>query len=372
MTNALRLYPTELFLPLKTVFKQASSVRAQGESVWCEARRNKLVGFGEGCPRTYVTNEDVPGALAWVTRKIKLIEKDCTTISLLKEWISENRLEIDQHPAAFCAIETALLDLFAREEEMSVEKLLGQKPAKAVYTYTGVLGDSSEEKFIALCQRYLAAGFTDFKVKVNGDLSKDQLKLQQLQKLSESSGLPNIRIRLDANNLWQGNTSAAIHHLSNLAVPLFGIEEPVAPKNFQALSEISRALDLPIILDESLCSLNDLEQLDQVQGRFIGNIKVSRLGGVIRSLEMVRSLQTRGHRIIVGAHVGETSVLTRAGMCVARAAGSNLAAQEGGYGLMLLEREPIQPSLMFAAKGQIDLAKVAADGNWEMGWGLKK
>lgn len=382
MSNPLHLKIKGLFLPLRITFSQASSVRKEGESIWCEAWRAEVCGLGEGCPRTYVTGENVESSLHWLSEKLPILEAACTSLDALKSWMSANRAELDRHPAAFCAIETALLDLFAKEKNGSVEKLLGLGGPQGIYTYTGVLGDSNEEKFIALAQRYVAAGINDFKVKVNGDLKWDRKKLDILQQICNEKGISNMRIRLDANNLWAENTDAAIEFLSNLGHPIFAIEEPVKPKNYKELSRISNALDIPIILDESLCNLADLEKLNEVSGRFIANLKVSRLGGVIRCLEMVKALKKRGYPIIVGAHVGETSVLTRAGMCIAKAAGEKLVAQEGGFGLLIFEKEPVVPSLMFGAFGRINLAKpyqiktadkvigVPAE-HWDSGWGLK-
>ena len=361
-----------LHLPLKTVFKQASFERRKGESIWCETNRNNIQGLGEGCPRFYVTKETVSDALEWLQEQLPSIETNCQDPDQLITWIAEHRSEIDLHPAAFCSIDTALLDLFAREQQLSVEQLLGINGPGGTYRYTGVLGDSNKEKYRALCQRYAAAGISDFKVKVNGDLAKDREKLKVLRTISMEQGCSSPRIRMDANNLWEGKPESAISYLTNLDVPIFGIEEPVAPKRFSDLSQISMALGIPVILDESLCNLTDLEAIDKLGGTFIANIKVSRLGGVLRSLEMVRALQQRGHQIILGAHVGETSVLTRAAMCVARATGASLVAQEGAYGLMLLEQEPVEPSLMFGKKGQINLSEAYTQINWGLGWGLKK
>jgi pimeloyl-ACP methyl ester carboxylesterase len=105
------------------------------------------------------------------------------------------------------------------------------------------------------------------------------------------------------------------------------------------------------------------------------------VGGVLRSLRLVEGLRARGWRVIVGAHVGETSVLTRAAMLVAAAAGDHLAAQEGGFGARLIEREPASPSLQWGRGGRLDLrrpyAQVTTDGlqltlpdKWARGWGL--
>ena len=67
---------------------------------------------------------------------------------------------------------------------------------------------------------------------------------------------------------------------------------------------------------------------------------------------------TRNLGIIIGAHVGETSVLTRASLTLARAAGTALVAQEGAFGTHLLTRDVADPPLMFGAGGVIDVAQL--------------
>ena len=369
MKTTLNLSAEIFKLPFRTSFKQASSVRNFGESIWCEVRRGKIVGLGEGCPRNYVTNETVKSALAWINRKQVEIQNECPSLDLLKIWIKENREEIDQHPAAFCAIETAMLDLFAKEEDKSVEELLGIGLRKDIYSYTGVLSDGGEQKLTAHITRFLEMGFSDFKIKVNGDIKIDTRKFEILSELVNKFKVANLRIRLDANNLWKGKVNDAIQHLSQLKNPLFGVEEPILPKNCEGLGLISNELNLAIILDESLCALSDFTRLDRSAGQFIANLKVSRIGGVIRSMEMVNELKKRNIPIIIGAHVGETSILTRAGMCVANTADQNLVAQEGGVGEILLEKDIVHPSLRFGKGGQINLANYTTN-NWNYGWGL--
>ena len=71
---------------------------------------------------------------------------------------------------------------------------------------------------------------------------------------------------------------------------------------------------------------------------------------------MIREAHTRNIAVIVGAQVGETSLLTRAALPVAQAAGDRLVAQEGGFGTFLLERDVCTPPLMFGAGGQLDIS----------------
>ena len=371
-----------LALPFKMAFKQASFSRNVGESIWCEATRNKITGYGEGCPRCYVTQETLKGGMAWLKKQCASIQEQVNSEVDLKNWITQNRSLIDKHPAAFCAIETALLDLFAKEQNQSVETLLNLDSPQKGYNYTAVLGDSTIAKFEALLQRYLTMGCSDFKVKLSGDLMADQLKLSTIHTYCLAQEIVDYRVRLDANNLWGGQSeNKVIDYLNQLPKPIFAIEEPIAPKQFKSLAKISRATNLPIILDESLCCLSDLTQLCKHKGKFIANLKVSRLGGLIRTIELIQLLKQNNIPIIIGAHVGETSVLTRAGMAAANAVGINLVALEGGFGLLLLERDQVHPSLSFGINGHINLRQpyttkvnqkpsIIPIENWNCGWGL--
>lgn len=66
MNQPVRLHFSELRVPLKMTFRHASAARTHGESLWVEASRGALRGFGEGCPRSYVTGETRASCKQWL------------------------------------------------------------------------------------------------------------------------------------------------------------------------------------------------------------------------------------------------------------------------------------------------------------------
>ena len=382
MNEPVRLQFSELRVPLKATFRHASAARTHGESLWVQASRAAHRGYGEGCPRAYVTGETRESCSRWLATWQASIEAGCTSLEALREWLARNEAAVDASPSAWCAIECALLDLFAREREQSVEALLGLPPPGGPHVYSAVLGNDEPWKTRFLIDQYCILGLTDFKVKLEGDLEADREKLRSIDEVTASHGVREHRVRVDANNLWADASHRALEYLGALNGALFGIEEPVGPRDVESQSRISTGLGAAIILDESLCTLADLRAYDGVPGRFMANLKVSRVGGVLRALRLVEALRARNWPIIVGAHVGETSVLTRAAMLVASAAGTHLAAQEGAFGSRLIEREPVSPSLKWGWRGVLDLrrpyAEVTTEGlqltlaqAWHRGWGLE-
>jgi L-alanine-DL-glutamate epimerase-like enolase superfamily enzyme len=74
---------------------------------------------------------------------------------------------------------------------------------------------------------------------------------------------------------------------------------------------------LRIILDESLTKQADLKPLMSDPDRWIANIRVSKVGGILRAVALANRSADAGIGVILGSHVGETSLLTRASIVVA-------------------------------------------------------
>lgn len=361
---------TPLEIPFKTSFKHASADRAKTASVWVEAHATHggLVGYGEGCPREYVTGESLQSALDWIARYQSSIVNDVTDLASLKAWVVKHEQAIDKDPAAWCAVEIALLDLLGKSQGLSLEALLSLPPLPPVFQYSAVLGDSDLAGFSKQVLKYVSVGFRDFKIKLSGDLEKDSAKISCLN----SSGVP-VKIRGDANNLWR-EPAEVVAYLDRLGQLFWALEEPLAPRDFAGLSKIAVQAGVKIILDESCTRARDLRDIENTPGLWILNLRVSKLGGLIRSLDLLKHARSLGLQVIIGAHVGETSVLSRAGLTLAAAAGDAKIAMEGAFGTHLLEHDVCEPPLMFGKGGELcpeewRLSTNAGNG-LEIKWGI--
>lgn len=137
-------------------------------------------------------------------------------------------------------------------------------------------------------------------------------------------------------------------YLKTLDYPFFAIEEPLQVGDYDGCRSISQQLGLPIILDESVLRIEQLEHLQADPQSRIINIRISKMGGVLRSLAVAKQANTLGLHIIIGAQVGETSMLTRAALTVANQYRDILLPQEGAFGIDLLEHDITETSLMFS------------------------
>ncbi|MEL7209860.1 MAG: enolase C-terminal domain-like protein, partial [Actinomycetota bacterium] len=212
--------------------------------------------------------------------------------------------------------------------------------------------------------RYRLGGLRHYKIKLSGDLARDRAKFRWFRR--PIGAVVAHSVRVDANNLW-GDPADAIAHLRALDQPLVGVEEPLAANDLDGFAHLSRAIDTPIILDESLLRPGQLERLPDDGARWILNCRVSKSGGLLRSLQLIEAAVDHGLGVIVGAHVGESSLLTRAGLAAAAAAGEALVAQEGAFGDRLLQHDLCAEPLMFGRAGRLGPDQLAVVGPHGLG-----
>ncbi len=307
------------------------------------------MGYGEGCPREYVTGETVSSCVEFLNAYQDTIKADVSDLSSLTEWEQQHSRHINQSPSAFCAIEMAILDALGKQNRDSIETLLGIDSCDDPVVYTAVLGDSPYWTYRTLANAYVSRNFSDFKVKLSGNLRKDSKKLKFFEKQAD----PSYRVRLDANNLWH-SAEESVRYLQQLPQVFWAIEEPVKARNFQALREVTQKLRVKVILDESCTSLEDLDDLEG--DSWVCNLRISKLGGLLRSIKLADVAMSKGMGVSVGAHVGETSLLTRASIVLIHHLNNKQLATEGAFGTKLLKRDLTTKSLEFDEDAQLKLA----------------
>lgn len=338
-----------LCIPFHTVFRHASATRSETQSLWVEARSSGgTVGYGEGCPREYVTGESLKSSAEFFQKYRTSIASEIHDLASLKAWSETHRTQIDHYPAAWCAIEFALLDLFSRQVGQTIEQYLGLPRLDGHFHYTAVLGDSDLPTFHRQLARYQTIQFSDYKIKISGDLARDEAKLKAML----ATGVSPSRIRLDANNVWK-TAKDAIEYLQRIASCFHAIEEPIETEHYPGMLQIAQTLKVKIILDESFRRIDQFDRLETTLGPWVLNLRVSKLGGILRSLAIIDRARALAIPVIVGAQVGETSLLTRAALTIAAAAQPVLVGQEGAFGTLLIAADVCDPAVMFSREGKL-------------------
>lgn len=342
----MKLSAQTLNIPFKVAFSHAQASRKKTETLLVSVK-TKLgqVGYGEGCPRSYVTGESIDSALAFFN-DYKYQFSTLTNLSLLKSWVANEADLIDANPAAWCAVECAILDALAREGQLSIESLLGLNQLEEQFLYSAVLGSESLNIFKKMLAQYQKIGFVDYKLKISGDLNLDRKKVN----IMKSLGINNIR--LDGNNIWV-DAHNAIKYIRSLNHQFKAIEEPIGVQDFKSMITIHEALKLPIILDESFLNVHDFALIPQSHKCWIVNLRISKMGGILRSLVVAKLAREQGIKLVIGSQVGETSILTRAALTIVNDNLDNLVAQEGAFGTYLLHHDVTNSPIMFGKNAQL-------------------
>ena len=109
----MKLSAQALNIPFKISFSHAQANRKETQTLLVKAEtKSGQIGYGEGCPRSYVTGESIDSALVFFN-DYKNQFTSLTSLSLLKSWVVNKADLIDKNPAAWCAVECAILDMLS-------------------------------------------------------------------------------------------------------------------------------------------------------------------------------------------------------------------------------------------------------------------
>jgi L-alanine-DL-glutamate epimerase-like enolase superfamily enzyme len=128
------------------------------------------------------------------------------------------------------------------------------------------------------------------------------------------------------------------------------VEEPLAESSVDELLRLRQNTDVPLMVDESLVTEADADALLTSGAIDFVNIRVSKCGGLGPSLALARRAAANGIGVVVGAHVGETAILSAAGRLVA-ASTPETAFVEGSFGSLLLVEDISTNPVRFGRAG---------------------
>jgi muconate cycloisomerase len=305
-----------------------------------------VAGYGEGIPRFFVTGELMPGSLSFLKEVLApaVMKTKFTTTREVSETLADLYRETAavNHPGAFCAMETALLDAAGRTWELPLSELIGPKVRDRV-TYSAVVPMASEPQMAHFFNLVKMNQMQFLKLKVGTDAD---LKILQLAR--EKLGWE-VDIRVDANGAW--TAPEAIQRIKEMApYKISAVEQPVAKEDFAGMKSVSAAVDVPVIADESLCHEEDAQRLIDLGACRIFNLRLSKCGGLGAATRIRRLAQEAGMLCQLGCHVGETSILSAAGRHFALCS-PELVYVEGSFASFLLSRDLVPQPVAFEFAG---------------------
>ncbi len=129
------------------------------------------------------------------------------------------------------------------------------------------------------------------------------------------------------------------------------VEQPVKHEEIACLREVRKQINTPIMHDESLCSFRDGQVAIAEQTCDLFNLRISKCGGMIATLELARLAHENGLGYQLGCQVGETGILSAAGRAIACSL-ANIRYLEGSYDSHLVKERLTLENLTFGWGGR--------------------
>jgi muconate cycloisomerase len=340
-------------LPFAFDFSHAQRKRTSARNVVVEvtAEGGAVFGFGEGAPRSYVTGETADSAAGHIADAVAnpAFCWNLSTPDQIRQWTAA----IDPHRfgnAARCALELALIDSLGRLLGRPAIDFFPNEPRTPTLFYGAALPLADAAVIQAGCRIIRQLGIRRIKLKFSADLDQNQ----EMLKAVETAFGSDCEIKVDVNFAWDLSTALAhIPLLQRHRVRV--VEQPLARQDPDRipLSAAMEAEGIVLMADESACTLSDLKQIRRENSFGMVNVRLSKCGGIFRSLEMIRYLRRTGMPFQIACHLGESGILSAAGRILGLLC-PDAVYWDGSYDAFLLKANLTKQDVTFGPGGQAE------------------
>ncbi|MCX6628483.1 MAG: hypothetical protein NTW28_12730 [Candidatus Solibacter sp.] len=225
-------------------------------------------------------------------------------------------------PIAKAGLDLALHDLAGKFAGKSVTELWGRKPLERIpLSWTvNVKGMEEIEPLMAEGRR---RGYRNFNIKVAPDPKFDLAMAKEVRRLA-----PDGFLWADGNGGYDTDTAlTAAPKLREAGVDV--LEQPVAPNNLSGLAALKKQGALPIILDEGVVSVIDLEEFHKLKLLDGVAMKAARTAGLFDARRQVTYLE-RNKLMFLGSGLTDPDVSLAAALLLFGAYGLKYPAALNG------------------------------------------
>ncbi|MDZ7623357.1 MAG: dipeptide epimerase [Ignavibacteriaceae bacterium] len=282
-------------IKLKEEFTLSVSSRKTTPAVMVEVEHNGLTGYGEASLPPYLS-EDQSSVISFLNKVNLASFSGPENINLILDYV-DNIAEGNN--AAKASVDIALHDLLGKFLDVPLHKYLGIDRRNNIYSsYTIGISDSKKIK-----QKLDdASEFKFLKVKLGSENDKEIVST-----IRELTDKP---LFIDVNQGWSDKYFALdmISWLAEQNVLL--IEQPLPKENFEDSKWLMERSSLPIIADEAVQELKDL---DKIKDFYSGiNIKLMKAGGIRSAYRMIQRAKELNLKIMLGCMTETSCAITAA------------------------------------------------------------
>jgi len=267
-----------------------------------------LTGLGEAAPNFEVCGESVEATAEALAAMVPVVtgsdplERE-GILARLEPWRKA-------HASALAAYDIALWDLAGKIAGLPVRTLIGAARGRIANAMT--IGIMPLEQTVAEARSILDSGrFKEIKMKLGLDPELDVARVRAVRELAG----PAFPLHVDANQGY--DREGALRVLTALdALHVDFAEQPVAATDLESLQWVSERSPVPVMADEALHTPEDALTLVRARACTMFNIKLQKVGGITRALDVLAIARAAGVPCLIGC-MTETLVGISAGTHVA-------------------------------------------------------
>ncbi|CAB4646959.1 unannotated protein [freshwater metagenome] len=199
--------------------------------------------------------------------------------------------------SSIAAADIALHSFFANKSGLSLGQFLGSKADVIKSDVTIPIAEPEELERI-LHDR-MNQGFTTFKIKLKAEDLKSNLAT--MSQISSFVGA-GITLRVDPNQAWDFDYSKSfLEGLASAEIEIEYLEQPIGKNQIEELAALTALNLAPIMADESLFTLKDLDQLIEVKACSWVNVKLLKSGGIAPAKAIAERALENGIQVSIGS-----------------------------------------------------------------------
>ena len=323
-----------LRIPLRRPFVISLGTQPEYQGTIVELESDEHIGFGEGATIPQITGE-LPEGVAAAARSI-LVSISGRTFGGLEDFATSLGATVRGNPTAKSAIDIAAHDLLGKAWGLHVIQLLGGRFAHLPTSLT--IGLVPVEESLRQLAELQAEKCQIIKVKVGGKVEEDIERVRAV-----AGHLHGERFYVDANQGFSLKDAIRMSEVLAETGALF-FEQPLDRSALEGLRALRKASSVPVMLDESIHSPQDVIEAVRHEAADYVNVKLTKSGGIRNAMKVLIVAQAYGIEAMVGCMV-EGKLSTAAGLCVACSLGNVKFTDLDGYTSMVTQ--PFEGGLVY-------------------------
>jgi len=274
-------------VPLQRPYKLSYRTFTEFEPIIVELRsRDGRIGWGEGHISPGSSSETREGGWQFCRHYAeKIVGHDTAdAMAILSSAMHESKV-------AATALLTAI-------EMLDGEPLL-EIGEEARLPLLSPVNATDESAIAAEIEQRIAEGFRTFKIKVGKDAAADTKRVRAIQEALRGRAT----MRIDANRAYgEGDAIAFATALDPEGIELF--EQPCNAEDWDANANVARVSPVPVMLDEPICAIADIERAGQIANVGFCKLKLKRFGGIKRLHAALEAVRAHGMEPVLGDGLG--------------------------------------------------------------------